>query len=32
VHVADAEEALAAIRQAGNPVNVTVTDLCTNDA
>lgn len=32
VHVPDAEDALEAIRQAGEPVNVSITDLCTHDA
>lgn len=32
VHVAEAEDALRAIREAGNPVNVSITDLCAHDA
>ncbi|WP_372699773.1 DAK2 domain-containing protein [Arthrobacter sp. JSM 101049] len=32
VHVPEAEDALQAIREAGNPVNVSITDLCTRDA
>ncbi|HXD28490.1 MAG TPA: Dak phosphatase, partial [Arthrobacter sp.] len=32
VHVAEAEDALRAIREAGDPVNVSITDLCTHDA
>jgi uncharacterized protein len=32
VHAPEAEEALGAIREFGDPVNVSVTDLCTHDA
>lgn len=32
VHVPQAEDALEAIRLAGDPVNISVTDLCTHDA